>query len=112
MLYEVITDFTKATLKTDLKIVNDGYAGKTTIEGYLLKDGNSYNGETPVFVREMDGAALESNGLKLSFVITSYSIHYTKLYEIFRSDMEAVSVVGWQALCGDLPEMNKIYKKH
>jgi len=64
---ELSGDFTKATLKTDLKIVNDGYAGKTTIEGYLLKDGNSYNGETPVFVREMDGAALESNGLKLSF---------------------------------------------
>ncbi|MBN1117193.1 MAG: DUF4981 domain-containing protein [Bacteroidales bacterium] len=50
---ELSADFLSANLKAKLSVVNKGYKGAATIEGYLLKNGKSYKGEKPVFVKQL-----------------------------------------------------------
>jgi beta-galactosidase len=59
-------DFTSATLKTDLSFANKGYKGSITVEGYLLKDGQSYTGETPVFVKQLASSVVSKKASELS----------------------------------------------
>ncbi len=42
-------DFSSAVLKTNLSFKNNGYRGDISIEGYLIKDRQDYQGEKPVF---------------------------------------------------------------
>jgi beta-galactosidase len=51
-------DFTSANLKTALSFENKGYKGAVTVEGYLLKDGQSFQGEEPVFVRHLTASSV------------------------------------------------------
>ncbi|BAX78809.1 glycoside hydrolase family 2 TIM barrel-domain containing protein [Labilibaculum antarcticum] len=50
---ELSSDFLSAVLKTNLSFSNDKYRGAASIEAYLLKDGETYNGEKPVFVKNI-----------------------------------------------------------
>ena len=59
-------DFTSATLKNDLSFVNKGYKGAVTVEGYLLKDGQSYKGEKPIFVKQLAASAVGKKSSELS----------------------------------------------
>jgi len=59
-------DFTSATLKTNLSFANKGYKGAVTIEGYLLKDGQLYKGEKPVFVQQLAGSEVSKKASELA----------------------------------------------
>ena len=79
MLYEVITDGDGDTSTATLTITVNGADDGVTINGLsgegaevVVSDANLADGSSP------NAAALTQTG---SFVITSYSIHYTKLYE-------------------------------
>jgi len=50
---ELNSDFSSAVLKTNLSFQNEGYHDAVSVEGYLLKDGETYNGEKPVFVHNI-----------------------------------------------------------
>ncbi|MBN1769057.1 MAG: DUF4981 domain-containing protein [Prolixibacteraceae bacterium] len=50
---DLSNDFTSAILKANLTFANKGYNGAVTIEGYLLKDGLTYKGEKPTFVKPL-----------------------------------------------------------
>jgi len=60
-------NFTSAVLKTDLSFENKGYKGVVSLEGYLLKDGQTYKGETPVFSKQLSASDVNKKGAKLSF---------------------------------------------
>jgi len=59
-------DFTSATLKTNLSFANNGYKGDITVEGYLLKDGQPYKGEKPVFVKQLVASVVSKKTSELS----------------------------------------------
>jgi beta-galactosidase len=59
-------DFTSATLKTNLSFANKGYKGAVSVEGYLLRDGQSYKGEKPVFVKQLAASEVSKKALELS----------------------------------------------
>lgn len=63
---DLSSDFTSATLKTDLLIVNKGQKGNTLIEGYLLKDGQKYQTEKPIFTKRITSSQLKDTDTKLS----------------------------------------------
>jgi len=48
---ELNSDFSSAVLKTKLSFENNKYSGRVSVEGYLLKYGECYDGEEPIFVR-------------------------------------------------------------
>jgi beta-galactosidase len=59
-------DFTSATLKTDLSFANMGYKGAVSVEGYLLKDGQDYKGEKPVYVKQLGAPEVNKKLSELS----------------------------------------------
>jgi beta-galactosidase len=59
-------DFTSATLKTNLSFANNGYKGDITVEGYLLKDGQTYKGEKTVFVKQLATSVVAKKTSELS----------------------------------------------
>lgn len=50
---ELNSDFSSAVLKTNLYFLNESKNKTVSVEGYLLKDGKTYNGEKPVFVHKI-----------------------------------------------------------
>lgn len=67
---ELNENFTSAQLKTELLIVNKGFKGSALIEGYLLKDGQTYQEEKPVFTKQISSSGIKSKGAKLAFEST------------------------------------------
>ena len=59
-------DFTSATLKTKLSFVNKKYKGAVSVEGYLLKDGQRYQNEKPVFVKQLPASSVSRKSSELS----------------------------------------------
>jgi len=59
-------DFTSATLNTNLSFANKGYKGIISIEGYLVKDGQSYHEEKPVFVKQLTASEASKKTSELS----------------------------------------------
>ena len=83
MLYEVITTI------HDMVAEGDKVAVRITSNGTHLGDfqaisatGKPYTQHAIVIYRLTNGKIVEG---RLQTVITSYSIHYTKLYEVFQS---------------------------
>ncbi|MDM8159992.1 glycoside hydrolase family 2 TIM barrel-domain containing protein [Labilibaculum sp. K2S] len=60
-------DFTSATLKSDISFANNGYKGAVSLEGYLLKDQQTYQGEKPVFTKQLSASSIGKKGSKLTF---------------------------------------------
>jgi beta-galactosidase len=58
-------DFTSATLKTNFSFANKGYKGVVSVEGYLLRDGQSYKGEKPVFVKQLTASEVSKKESEL-----------------------------------------------
>ena len=58
-------NFTSATLKTALSFENKGYKGDITVEGYLLKDGQAYKGEKPVFIKQLTASVTSKKASEL-----------------------------------------------
>lgn len=56
---ELNDDFSSANLRTTLSFMNKGYKGGVTIEGYLLKDGQQYSGEKPLFTKQMKASDVD-----------------------------------------------------
>lgn len=67
---ELNSSFTSATLQTDLLLLNSGYKGNVLIEGYLLKDRQTYQDEKPVFSKQISASTIKTKGTKLSFETT------------------------------------------
>ncbi len=64
---DLTNDLTSAILKNDVTLVNKGYKGTTTIEGYLLKDGQPYQGEKPLFTKQLSASKINKKGTKMLF---------------------------------------------
>jgi len=52
-------DFSSAVLKTNLSFRNNGYRGDVSVEGYLVKDRQTYHGEKPVFVSHFKAVPID-----------------------------------------------------
>ncbi len=63
---ELNDDFTSAVLKTDLSFQNRGAKGTVSVEGYLLKDGQAYTGEKPLFVRQIPSGQAQKKTFDIS----------------------------------------------
>lgn len=64
---ELNSTFTSAKLKADLLMMNKGFKGNVLVEGYLLRDGQTYRNEKPVFSKQVSSSSIQSNGSKLLF---------------------------------------------
>lgn len=84
------TDFTSATLKTNLSFENKGYKGAVSVEGYLLKDGQSYKGEKPVFVQQIAASEVSKKASEL-FIATK--VDHPKLWSAEIPNLYQVVVV-------------------
>jgi beta-galactosidase len=70
-------DFTSAKLKTNLIFENKGYKGAVLVEGYLLKDGQTYSGEKPVFVSQLKASEVPK---KTSDLATEVDVNHPALW--------------------------------
>ncbi|HKM92171.1 MAG TPA: glycoside hydrolase family 2 TIM barrel-domain containing protein [Prolixibacteraceae bacterium] len=60
-------DFTSAILKTEISFVNKGFKGAISVEGYVLKDGQLFKNEKPVFVKQLSASVVGKKTSTLSF---------------------------------------------
>ncbi len=60
-------DFTSASLKSEISFANKGYNGAVSVEGYLLKDRQKYQGEKPIFSKQLSASSVGKKGAKLIF---------------------------------------------
>ena len=79
MLYEVITDVNVIFLDS-LKVLNFYKQGAISINGYSKSEFDAT--VDSVFIRYCNLTTSYPTNHQTDVVITSYSIHYTKLYEI------------------------------
>lgn len=63
---ELNDDFSVAILKTKLSFANKTFKGAVSVEGYLLKDGQSYKGEKPIFVKQLKASEVSKKTSELS----------------------------------------------
>ncbi|MDD5148876.1 MAG: glycoside hydrolase family 2 TIM barrel-domain containing protein, partial [Flavobacterium sp.] len=63
---ELNDDFTSAILKAKLSFANKAFKGAVSVEGYLLKDGQSYKGEKPIFVKQLAASEVSKKTSELS----------------------------------------------
>ena len=62
---ELNEDFTSAKLMTNLSFENKSYKGTVSVEGYLLKDGQAYSGEKPIFVSQLKASEVSKGTFDL-----------------------------------------------
>lgn len=64
---ELNDDFSSAIFKADLSIKNKGYKGGISIEGYLLKDGESYLNQTPNLMKQLKVSVAGKKAFDINF---------------------------------------------
>lgn len=70
-------DFTSAKLKTNLSFENKGYKGAVSVEGYLLRDGQTYSGEKPEFINQLKASETSKKTFEL---ITEVKVDHPALW--------------------------------
>lgn len=84
---ELTNNFTSADLKTELFFENKGFKGAIEIEGYLLKNGETYSGQPAIFTKKLPASvvAKEAFDVKIETLIDHpelWSAEIPNLYQV------------------------------
>ena len=84
---ELNDDFTSAMLKTNLYFENKGYKGAVSVEGYLLRDGESFSSAKQMFTSSLKASEVARKNYSLSSEVTIehpalWSAEMPNLYQV------------------------------